>query len=221
MTDMKLKQIQTSQKLDKATGRITFLENKSKLKELSKFEHVEEKLETENTKIDYFEKNFTEKDSELKLIIEVLYSYTPLPLSTGQLEWKIKGVKQKIQNYDYTYSDPFYVGLYKCQGNILWNRWNAGVSICIMKGGYDDKLHWPIRYKYTLILLNHINSNNNYECHTSIVSQTGAMQNASLGLSDSACRCKHCKTLRYPCKKSGRSCNTKYQKGHTRFNKFA
>ncbi|KAI6653038.1 hypothetical protein LOD99_3874 [Oopsacas minuta] len=61
----------------------------------------------------------------------------------------------------------------------------------------------------------------NESCHTSMVSQTEAMQSASLGLSGSACRCKHCKTLRCPCKKSGRSCNTKCHKGHTCFNKFA
>ncbi|KAI6661204.1 TNF receptor-associated factor 4-like [Oopsacas minuta] len=67
-----------------------------------------------NTKIENLEKQITEKDSELKSIKEVLYSHTSL--STGQLEWKIEGVKQKIENKEYTYSDPFYVGLYKCQG---------------------------------------------------------------------------------------------------------
>ncbi|KAI6646767.1 TNF receptor-associated factor 4-like isoform X2 [Oopsacas minuta] len=94
----------------------------------------------------------------------ILYSCTLL--STGQLEWKIKGVKQKIENKEDTYSDPFYAGLYKCQGCIQWNCLffsKVGVYICIMKGDYDDKLHWPIRYKYTFIILNHINSNNNYE----------------------------------------------------------
>ncbi|KAI6646816.1 TNF receptor-associated factor 1-like [Oopsacas minuta] len=92
-------------------------------------------------------------------------------LRCGQLEWKIKGVKQKIENKEDTYSDPFYVGLYKCQGYIQWNRMNTfevGVFIFIMKGDYDDKLHWPIRYKYTFILLNHINSNNNYEITSQI-----------------------------------------------------
>ncbi|KAI6658961.1 hypothetical protein LOD99_14637 [Oopsacas minuta] len=39
----------------------------------------------------------------------------------------------------------------------------VGVYIYIMKGAYDDNLHWHIRYKFTFILLNHINSNNNYE----------------------------------------------------------
>ncbi|KAI6660810.1 hypothetical protein LOD99_10207 [Oopsacas minuta] len=108
----------------------------------------------------------TKKDSELKSIKEILYSYAPLSLPPGQLEWKIKGVEQKIENQEDIYSDPFYVGLYKCQGKIQWNRWNENtvyVSIFIMKGAYDYKLHWPIRYKCTLILLNRINSNNNYK----------------------------------------------------------
>ncbi|KAI6660713.1 TNF receptor-associated factor 1 [Oopsacas minuta] len=125
---------------------------------------LEEELATANTKIENLEKQITKKDSELKSIMEVLYSNTSL--STGQLEWKIKGVKQKIENKEDTYSDPFYVGLYKCQGYIQWNCLNTfevGVFIFIMKGDYDDKLHWPIRYKYTFILLNHINSDNNYE----------------------------------------------------------
>ncbi|KAI6657013.1 hypothetical protein LOD99_11238 [Oopsacas minuta] len=186
MTDMKQKLIDTSQelltfkqnqletskqtndKLDRATKKIDFLqnenENESKTKELSKVKLMEEKLATANTKIVNLEKQITEKDSELKSIKEVFYSHTSLP--TGQLEWKIEGVKQEIENKEYTISDPFYVGLYKCQGYIRWNYDNTGkvaVFISVMKGGYDDKLHWPIRYKYTFILLNHINSNNNCE----------------------------------------------------------
>ncbi|KAI6661218.1 TNF receptor-associated factor 4-like [Oopsacas minuta] len=66
---------------------------------------LEDKLDKANTKIEILEK--------------ILYSYTLLP--TGQLEWKIKGVKEKIENKEDTYSDPFYVGLYKCQGYIKWN----------------------------------------------------------------------------------------------------
>ena len=57
---------------------------------------------------------------------------------------------------------------------------------------------------------------------SSTITQTEAMQSASLGLvSRFACRCKHCKTLRCPCEKSGRSCNSRCHKGHTCFNKFA
>ncbi|KAI6650763.1 TNF receptor-associated factor 6-like isoform X3 [Oopsacas minuta] len=175
MSDMKLKQVETSKllqdKLDKATERIALLENEneSKPKDLLKVKHMERKLATANTKIENLEKQINEKDSELKSIIEVLHSHSSL--STGQLEWKIKGVKQKIQNKENTYSDQFYVGLYKCQGYIQWNSDNTGkvgFFIHIMKGDYDDKLHWPIRYKLTFILLNHINKNNNYELTSQI-----------------------------------------------------
>ena len=51
------------------------------------------------------------------------------------------------------------------------------------------------------------------------VTQTEAMQNASLGIvGNSACRCKYCKTQRCPCKKTNRSCNTKCHRGHSCFN---
>ena len=82
------------------------------------------------------------------------------PLPTGRLEWNIKGVKQKIQNDERTLSDPFDVGFYKCQGFISW-RGDVGGYICIMKGDFDDKLHWPIGYKYTFVLINQINSKDN------------------------------------------------------------
>ena len=80
-------------------------------------------------------------------------------LPAGRLEWNIKGVKQKIQNKEGTYSDPFYVGFYKCQGYIDMSCGGCVVGyICTMRGDFDDKLHWPIRYKYTFVLINQINS---------------------------------------------------------------
>ena len=30
-----------------------------------------------------------------------------------------------------------------------------------MRGDFDDKLHWPIRYKYTFVLINQINIKDN------------------------------------------------------------
>ena len=83
---------------------------------------------------------------------------------TGRLEWNIQGVKQKILNRETTYSDPFYVGLYKCQCSIDcdWiNEGDVGVLIHVMRGDFDDKLHWPIRYKYTSVLINQSNSKYN------------------------------------------------------------
>ena len=53
-------------------------------------------------------------------------------LASGQLDWKIKGVKQKIEKKEDTHSEPFYVGLYKCQGNIRWDRSNTGRVGCFI-----------------------------------------------------------------------------------------
>ena len=40
--------------------------------------------------------------------------------ATGNLEWEISGVSNKIlQNKD-TFSDPFYVGLYMFRGQVQW-----------------------------------------------------------------------------------------------------
>ena len=80
--------------------------------------------------------------------------YPQLP--EGRLEWKVEGVKQKIRNRQRYYSDPFFVGLYKCQGRIEWDFANTGdvrVRINIMKGDFDDKLH-----ERTVVLTDQINS---------------------------------------------------------------
>ena len=54
------------------------------------------------------------------------------------------------------------------------------------------------------------------------ITQTQAMQSASLGISTgSVCRCGHCRTLRCSCKKASRNCNSKCHKGRTCFNKFS
>ena len=105
-----------------------------------------------------------EQNSDKNLQIASLITYLVPQLPTGRLEWKVEGIKQKIQSKGDTFSDPFYVGLYKCQSSIHWDYYSTGnvrVSIYIMKGDFDDKLHWPIRYKCTIILTNQINSKDN------------------------------------------------------------
>ncbi|KAI6647636.1 TNF receptor-associated factor 4-like [Oopsacas minuta] len=86
-------------------------------------------------------------------------------VSIGEFEWKIGNVKMKILRKETSYSDPFYVGLYKCQGRIVWdfaNTGKVGCFILIMKGNYDHMLHWPIKYKWTFVLLNQINNEDNF-----------------------------------------------------------
>ena len=111
-------------------------------------------------KINCLEKQDTELKNEIKELKEII-SY----LVSGGLEWKIKGVKQKICKKEYTYSDPFYVGLYKCQGSIVWDCNDTGEVGCfihIMKGEFDDKLKWPFIYRYKFVLLNQNRNEDNH-----------------------------------------------------------
>ena len=86
-------------------------------------------------------------------------------VSSGRLEWKIRGVNEKIERKECTYSDPFSVGLYKCQGKINWNSNDSGkvgCFICVMRGAYDDKLKWPFIYRYKFALLNQNRTGTDY-----------------------------------------------------------
>ena len=112
-------------------------------------------------RIAVLEKENSDKDLQIASLTKSL----SLQLPTGRLEWKVKEVKWKIQSKEDTFSDPFYVRLYKCQICVDWdykNTGNIGVFIHIMKGDFDAKLHWPIRYKYTFILINQINCKNHF-----------------------------------------------------------
>ena len=110
------------------------------------------------------EKQNSDKDDRIITLSEVLFSYLQSQLPTGRLEWNVKEVKQNIQDKKKTYGVPFYVGLYKCQSKIVWdykNTGNVGVFIHILRGDFDAKLHWPIRYRRTFILTNQIDSKDN------------------------------------------------------------
>ena len=154
LTEMKLKQIESTHNLDTANEKIAVQEESLKLSRAE--------LNAATKRIVILQEQNSDKDLQIASLTKTLFTYTQLP--TGRLEWKVEGIKQKIQNKEYTYSDPFYVGLYKCQGCIEWDYNNAGkvgVFIHIMKGDFDDKLHWPIRYKRTIVLINQINSKDN------------------------------------------------------------
>ena len=85
-------------------------------------------------------------------------------VSTGSLKWTISGVRSKISQKRGTYSDPFYVGLYKFQGCVQWNEEgnHVGLYLHIMKGEWDDALKWPIRYKSPQLIINQLDANDNY-----------------------------------------------------------
>ena len=121
-----------------------------------------------NDKIELLEKSSVDKELEIisakKEIKEIIENISTLK-STGQMEWKIKGVKQKIEKKEIYFSDPFYVGLYKCQGNIYWDFNNTGEVGCfirIMKGEFDDKLKWPFIFRHKFVLLNQNRNEDNH-----------------------------------------------------------
>ena len=122
---------------------------------------MKEKQVESTDKIKLLDKENMELKNELEEFKETISTLK----STGQLEWKIKGVKQKIEKKEKTCSDPFYVGLYKCEGKIEWDSKNTGeVGCCIhiMKGEFDDKLKWPFIYRYKFVLLNQNINENDY-----------------------------------------------------------
>ena len=123
--EMKQKQTESNKLKDsqilQTNNKINCLETLNKNKDL---EIISVKKELKTLSIEMKQKQ-TESNEKIQflqkqnaLLTEALSSTL---VSTGQLEWKIRGVKQKIEKKEDTYCDPFYVGLYKCQGNIVWD----------------------------------------------------------------------------------------------------
>ena len=162
--ELKTLSIETKQKQTESNNKINCLEKQiteknwesiSVKKELKAFSIETKQKQTESSdKIHYLHKQNT-------LLTEALSS----TLASGQLNWKVKGVKQKIEKKEDICSDPFYVGLYKCQGNIRWDYNNTGKVGCfiyIMKGEFDDKLKWPFIYRRKFVLLNQNRKEDNH-----------------------------------------------------------
>ena len=47
----------------------------------------------------------------------------------------------------------------------------VGLYICFMKGKWDNALKWPIRYKYSMVLINQLDGKNNYEMNYEITEE--------------------------------------------------
>ena len=145
---------------------------RNQLESVKKMELLDNKYDAQlfqsNNKIKCLEKLSADKDLEIisvKTEIKELNAIFSTVVSMGRLEWKIKGVKHKIENKEQTNSEPFYVGLYKCQGTIYWdfrNLGGVGCLICIMKGKFDEKLRWPFIYRYKFVILNQARSGDDH-----------------------------------------------------------
>ena len=101
----------------------------------------------------------------MMIVLIVIIMMTSSLKPKGNLEWTISGLHYKIRWNEDTFSDPFYVGLYKFQAQILWREeYNYGVLyLYILKGKMDDTLKWPIKYKFSMVLINQLDARHNYE----------------------------------------------------------
>ena len=194
MKEMKRKQIESTELKDaqtlQANNKINCLEKLSavkdseilsvnkEIKELNTLSiEMKQKQIESNYKIKLLEKSSVDKDweiisakKEIKELIETIST-----LVSGQLEWRITGVKQKIEKKEYTFTDPFYVGLYKCQGYIRWDYNNTGKVGCfirIMKGEIDDELKWPFIYRRKFVLFNQNRNEDNHIWSSKITKET-------------------------------------------------
>ena len=173
--EMKQKQTESNKLKDsqilEANNKINCLEKQITEKNcnnISVQKEINELRAESNEKINRLEKLSGLKDSEIISIhkeINELKEIISTLKSTGGLELKFKGVKQKIKKKEDTHSDPFYVGLYKCQGCIEWdysNTGKVGCFICIMKGEFDDKLKWPFIHRYKFVLFSQYRNEDNH-----------------------------------------------------------
>ena len=117
-------------------------------------------------KVSELEREVAERDLEImsgkNTIQELKYKISSFVFS-GQLHWKIDGVRQKIESKETTFSDTIYVGLYECQGFISWNSDNIGVVGCgirILEG--SSKLLWPFLYEFKFVLVSTRPTTSNY-----------------------------------------------------------
>ena len=167
ITEIKFKQTESTQVTQDLRHNLDLANEKIAVQELQFTESLKlsrAELNAATKRIAILEEQNSNKDLQISSLITSIYPQLP----KGRLEWKVEGVKQKIQNKEKTYSDPFYVGLYKCQGSIRWDFISIVVRIHIMKGDFDSELHWPIRYKCSIVLTNQINSKDNLVYHTEI-----------------------------------------------------
>ena len=109
-----------------------------------------------------------EENKELrndKMEIQSLSAMMSCLVPKWTLKWKICSIKDLILLKTRTYTDPFYVGMYKFRSCIEWDYAQDDIAyfLYIFKGEWDDTLKWPLRYKYTAELINQIDAKDNFK----------------------------------------------------------
>ncbi|KAI6660801.1 TNF receptor-associated factor 4-like isoform X1 [Oopsacas minuta] len=127
-----------------------------------RIEEMEKIQEIQTDKID----NLERENLKMKQDLTTALSFLKTP-SIKNLYWRVNGVKKRMISREESYSDPFYVGLYKLQARINWYTVSTsikyiGVYIHVMQGEWDDRIKWPLMYKATFSLKNNLFKNSNY-----------------------------------------------------------
>ena len=102
-------------------------------------------------------KKIQELETELEQrSLEILKIETNLSkmVFSGRIIWEIDEVRQKIETKANSLSDTFNVGLYLCQGRIVWStpHDHIGCYLCLLEGHWDNSLSWPFQYTLKVIL---------------------------------------------------------------------
>ena len=88
---------------------------------------------------------------------------------TGGIEWEIKGIKELIYEGGTSWSSCFYVGLYKFQVSFQSEYESEpnyiSVLIYVCKGDFDEDLEWPFNGKFSITIINKIESNKSITYH--------------------------------------------------------
>ena len=109
------------------------------------------RIQTEQTdRIQQLEKRIGERGYRIQKLEQAVSSIIP----THSFEFKITNLNSKMANRESTQTNPFYVGLYKCQIYFTWGLKSLGCHMAVLMGEWDEYLKWPFRFKLEIKLLN-------------------------------------------------------------------
>ena len=96
--------------------------------------------------LDIHETEFVVK--HVKLMNTCLEEISTTVIPNSGLRWEINGIKQKFEDNNKLYSDPFYVNNYKFKAEVQFSdtesdRLDLGVFIYLCVGVHDHSLNWP------------------------------------------------------------------------------
>ena len=151
---------------------------------LSETKEMKQRQVESSNKILVLEEANASKDLEIKQLKKAI---SALVVESCRTDWTINGIRERItmnkisikDSYAYrsyytnsgyrdpfSYSNPFYIGQYKCQCKIVWSHATSkskiGCFISVVKGKFDEDLQWPFMYQVKFKLHNQTMNGNNH-----------------------------------------------------------